>query len=179
MWKATDYGKSLRGPINVGPGGAAAGNGASGGVAIAANGPNSPTILYLAGIRSGSIGGIGFWKSTDGGVSWTNYNVGPAGGRQDLNVPVVDPYDSNHLIIAGHELAAVYQSTDGGVTWTSVTLNAGMNQPGGTAGLTFVNTGDAATTRTTWLWNAPGANGTEGTGRAADWGGNWRKVEGK
>lgn len=175
-WKSTDYGQTFTGPINTGPGGAAAGNGASGGLAIAANGTNPP-ILYKSGIRSGSIGGIGFWRSLDGGVSWTNFNVAPAGGRQDLNVPVVDPYDSNHLILSGHELAAVYQSTDGGMTWASVTLAAGMNEPGGTAGLAFVNTGTAATTRGTWLWIAQGTDGTYGTWRTTNGGTSWAKVE--
>jgi hypothetical protein len=58
-------------------------------LAIARGPDGEPPILYSAGIRGT---GVGFWKSTDGGVSWTKYRVAPDGDRQDFYPPVVDPY---------------------------------------------------------------------------------------
>ncbi|MGI9146782.1 MAG: hypothetical protein ACR2IK_09585 [Chloroflexota bacterium] len=173
IWKSTDYGQTWTGPINTGNGGAGA-NGA-GGIAIAPGGPGAPPILYSAGIRGS---GMGFWRSLDGGVSWTNYNIAPAASdRQDVYPPVVDPYDGTHLIMAAHELNAIYQSTDGGQNWTSVPTSGGMNQPGGTAGVFFINTGNASTTRNTWLWMAQGSGGAYGTWRTSNAGASWTQVD--
>ncbi len=70
VWKSTDYGLTWFGPINTGQGGAGASG--AGGLAIARGPDGQPPILYAAGIRGT---GLGFWKSVDGGVSWTNYRV--------------------------------------------------------------------------------------------------------
>ena len=173
IWKSTDFGQTWTGPINIGTGGAGA-NGA-GGIAIAPGSPGRPPILYSTGIRGT---GFGFWRSLDGGVSWTNYNIASAAsGRQDVYPPVVDPYDGNHLIMAAHELNAMYQSIDGGQNWTSVPLASGMNEPGGTAGVFFINTGVASTTRNTWLWMAQGSGGGFGTWRTTNAGTTWTRVD--
>ena len=172
IWKSTDYGQTWNGPINTGTGGAGA-NGA-GGIAIAPGAPGGPPILYSAAIRGT---GMGFWRSLDGGVSWTNYTVAPAGNRQDVYPPQVDPYDGNHLLMAAHELNASYQSIDGGQNWTSVTQASGMNEPGGTATFFFINTGTAASTRNTWLWMAQGTGGVVGTWRTANAGAGWTRVD--
>jgi hypothetical protein len=66
VWKSVDYGLTWSGPINTGRGGAGASG--AGGLAIARGPDGQPQILYSAGIRGT---GVGFWKSTDGGVSWT------------------------------------------------------------------------------------------------------------
>ena len=155
MWKSTDYGLTWTGPINTGSG--AAGARGAGGLAIAAGPAGQPPILYLATIRASAGGGEGFWKSIDGGVSWTTYNVAPGGSRQDVYPPSVDPSDGNHLIMAAHELNGLYQSIDGGRTWTSIPMNPGMNQNGGTAALFFINTGNPSTTRSTFLYLAQGS----------------------
>ncbi|HLZ29829.1 MAG TPA: sialidase family protein [Chloroflexota bacterium] len=172
IWKSTDFGQTWTGPINTGPGGSGANS--AGGIAIAPGSGSDPPILYSSGIRGS---GTGFWRSTDGGVSWTNSTIGPAGGRQDVYPASVDPYDGAHLIMAAHELNAVYQSVDGGQSWSSVALASGMNQPGGTAGIFFINTGDASTTRNTWLWMAQGSGGSVGTWRTTSGGASWTKVD--
>ena len=100
VWKSVDYGLTWSGPINIGRGGAGASG--AGGLAIARGPDGQPPILYSAGIRGT---GLGFWKSSDGGVSWTNYRVSPARDRQDFYPPVVNPYDPNHLLMAGHHIA--------------------------------------------------------------------------
>jgi hypothetical protein len=62
--------------------------------------------------------GLGFWKSINGGVDWTNYTVplGPS-GFQDWYPAVIDPYTPTHLIMAGHEQNYMIQSFDSGQTW--------------------------------------------------------------
>jgi hypothetical protein len=172
IWKSTDFGQTWSGPINTGGGGAGAKG--AGGIAIAPGPAGQPPILYSAGIRGT---GMGFWKSTDGGVSWTNFNVAPGGSRQDFYPPVVDPYNGNHLLMAGHEMNLLVQSTDGGRTWTNVPLAGGMNQNGGTAAIFFINTGNASTTANTWLWLAQASGGAVGTWRTTNGGASWTRVD--
>ena len=74
VWKSVDYGLTWSGPINAGHGGT--GVSGAGGLAIARGPDGQPPILYSAGIRGT---GLGFWKSTDGGVSWSNHRVAPGG----------------------------------------------------------------------------------------------------
>ena len=173
VWKSTDFGQTWTGPINIGAGGAGA-NGAGGGLAIAPGTNGGPPILYSSGIRGT---GTGFWRSLDAGVSWRNFTVAPARGRQDVYAASVDPYDGNHLVMPAHELNAIYQSTDGGQNWSSVTLDSGMNEPGGTGKIFFINTGNAAMTRTTWIWIAQGDGGAVGTWRTTNAGLSWTKVD--
>jgi hypothetical protein len=84
VWKSVDYGLTWSGPINTGDGGAGASG--AGGLAIARGPDGQPPILYSAGIRGT---GVGFWKSTDGGVSWTNYRVEPGGDRRPSSIPMI------------------------------------------------------------------------------------------
>jgi hypothetical protein len=172
IWKSTDYGQTWTGPINTGSGGQGAKG--AGGIAIAAGASGQPPILYSSGIRGT---GLGFWRSTDGGVSWTNFNVAPGGSRQDFYQPTVDPYNPNHLLMAGHEMNLLVQSTNGGQTWTNIPMTSGMLQNGGTAFIFFVNTGSAATTANTWLYIAQASGGGIGTWRTADGGSTWTKVD--
>jgi len=89
----------------------------------------------------------------------------------------VDPLNGDHVLLAGHEMNLLVQSFDGGRTWTSIPMNAGMNQNGGTAYLFFINTGNAATTATTWLYTGQDTNGTIGTWRTSNGGTSWQKVD--
>jgi hypothetical protein len=173
IWKSTDFGKTWTGPINTGPGGAGA-RGVSG-LAIAKGAEGQPPILYSAGIRGS---GMGFWKSTDGGVSWIYLRVAPGGDRQDFYPPIVDPYDANHLIMAGHEFNMIVESRDGGRTWSSVPMADGMLQGGGSGFLFFIDTGLAETTKKIWLWSAQGTDGSIGTWRTSDGGTLWTRVDG-
>ena len=174
IWKSTDYGLTWTGPINTGTNGAASAA-CSGGITMAPHSNASPPIIYQGCIRGPAIG---FWKSVDGGVSWTNYQV-PASGptRQDYNPPVVDPYDESHLLMTGHEQDHVVESIDGGVTWASVPLAAGMLQNNFSGSIFFIDTGTASTTRGNWLWMGQQSGGIFGTWRTSNSGGTWAQVD--
>jgi hypothetical protein len=125
-------------------------------------------ILYSAGIGGT---GIGFWKSTDGGVSWTNYRVAPGGERQGFYPPVVNPYDPNHLLMTGHQRSLIVQSFDGRRHWSEVAIADGKKHIGGTGFIFFIDTRRAGTTTDTWIWTAEATGGKIGTWRPSDPGG--------
>lgn len=173
VWKSVDYGLTWSGPINTGDGGAGASG--AGGLAIARGPDGQPPILYSAGIRGS---GTGFWKSTDGGANWTNYRVEPGRDRQGFYPPVVNPYDSNHLLMTGHQRSLIVQSFDGGRNWSEVPIADGMKHAGGTAFIFFIDTGLAETTRATWIWIAEASPGRRiGTWRTSDRGRTWKHVD--
>ena len=82
--------------------------------------PNDSNRIYL-GSRSG-----GFWKTIDGGDSWTNttdflYAAG-------VNTIAVSPNNPNHVLINVRNsnngvTHGIYQSTDGGETWNITNFN--------------------------------------------------------
>ncbi len=172
IWKSTDYGQTWHGPINTGAGGAMVTD-CAGTITLAPNGTGGSPIVYLTCIRGS---GDGFWASLNGGTDFTRYVV-PGPQFQDFYPPVVDPYDAQHILMAGHGVDLLFQSVDGGKTWTSVNLDPGMAEKGGTGGIYFINKGDAATTRTTWLWMAAQSGGKVGTWRTSDGGATWTRVD--
>jgi hypothetical protein len=176
VWKSTDYGQTWKGPINTGKNGSTVTD-CAGGVTVAPVNGSTPPIIYVSCIRGAAIG---FWSSTNGGVDWTTYNVAPAmpgASGQQFYPPVVDPYDSNHVLMVAHTFNLLLESTNGGKDFVAVHTEAGMKMPdGATGGIDFINTGDATTTRSTWLWLAvEGSN--VGTWRTTNSGQNWTKVE--
>jgi hypothetical protein len=99
VWKSVDYGLTWFGPINTGEPGPAEREG------------SLLREVRMDNLQSFIRGtGLGFWKSTDGGVSWTDYRVAPVGDRQRFYPPVVDPYDPNHLLMTGHQSSLIVQS---------------------------------------------------------------------
>jgi len=188
IWKSTDYGATWTGPINRGANAAAVSD-CVGGITVLSSGKNvmggngastkdgdgPPTPTMYQGCIAGS--GEGFWKSVDGGVNWTKHFVAPGLIRQDYYAPLVDPYDGNHLIMAGHEQDSIVESVDGGQAWTAVPLDIGMLTNGRTGFVFFINTGNAATTRGTWLWIGEQNGGLNGTWRTANGGATWVQVD--
>ncbi len=159
------------GPINTGTNGAAVGD-CSGGVTLSPNNAAPAAILYETCIRGA---GLGFWKSVDGGVNWTQYPITPT-TRQDYFGPVIDPYDQTHLLLIGHEFDSIVESLDGGQTWASVPLAAGMLTTNQSGSVSFINTGNASSTRSTWLFVA--RSGGFGTWRTSNSGAAWVQVDG-
>jgi photosystem II stability/assembly factor-like uncharacterized protein len=158
--------------INTGHGGTGASG--AGGLAIARGPDGQPPVLYSVGIRGT---GVGFWKSTDGGVSWTNYRVAPGGDRQDFYPPVVNPYDPNHLLMTGHHSSLIVQSLDGGLSWSQVPIADGMKHGSGTGFIFFIDTDRAETTTDTWIWTAEATGRKIGTWRTSDRGRTWTQAD--
>ena len=114
VWKSVDFGQTWKGPINTGNNGTTVGD-CAGAITIPPNDVATPPTLFASCIRGA---GIGFWRSTNGGVDWTRYTVAPAANNQQFYPPVVDPYDPKHLLMTGHGFDLLAQSVDGGQTWS-------------------------------------------------------------
>jgi fibronectin type 3 domain-containing protein len=189
IWKSTDFGATWTGPINAGKNATTVSD-CVGGITVSPSGgggpgggdgpptkdrDNNPPTMYQGCIQGS---GEGFWRSVDGGVNWTKVFVAPGGvARQDYYAPLVDPYDENHLIMVGHEHDSIVQSVDGGQRWTAVPLDNGMLTNGRTGFVFFINTGNAGTTRGTWLWIGEQNGGLNGTWRTANSGAAWVQVD--
>jgi hypothetical protein len=175
VWKSSDYGLSWQ-HVNTGQNGSTLDD-CAGDMKIAPHAAGTPATLYVSCIRG--AGWPGFWVSTNGGVDWSVTQVTAGGSSVGYYAPAVDPYDANHLLMAGHGVDVLLQSSDGGQTWSSVPLAAGMiDNSGATYGVYFIDTGDARTTRNTWLvcvpampgtWRTENGGGTSGEG--------WTQVE--
>lgn len=177
IWESTDYGATWgTGPVNTGTNGTTAGD-CAGGITLQTNGAGNAPTIFEACIRGA---GTGLWKSGDGGVDWSNItpsNV-PA-GRDDLYPPVIDPYNRNYMLIAGHEENFLDQGffTGGVWTWTQVTEDSGMIDPNdGTAYIFYLDTGSASTTKNTWLY-VNQQYGPVGTWTTSNGGSSWTKTD--
>lgn len=78
--------------------------------------PVNPDIIYLGtGDRdSGDAPGMGVYKSTDGGVTWTAMNTGM--GNVTVGAMVMNPNDPNTIIAATS--GGIYKTTNGGSSWS-------------------------------------------------------------
>jgi len=172
IWKSTDYGTTWTGPINTGTNATLVSD-CSGGLSVSPNSTASVPTIYQSCIRGN---GVGFWRSTDGGVNWTRIVVTPT-SRQDYYPPVVDPYDDKHLLMSGHEFDSIVESVDGGLNWSSASLASGMLQISLNPAIFFLNTGNSETTRKTWLWIGDQDAGATGTWRTVNGGAGWVQVD--
>ena len=104
--------------------------GSIGAIAVA---PSNANIIYVGtgepDIRSQHSYGIGMFKSTDAGKTWTH--IGLEATRQIGRV-VVDPANANRVYVAAlgnvygpNPDRGVYRSTDGGTTWKKVLFKTG------------------------------------------------------
>jgi len=103
--------------------------------------PNNSNIVYVGtgeeDFAIDSYYGAGVLKSTDGGVTWTQY-CGPFCGPENVNdygdpgayigSIAVDPTNSQNILAAVELWGAhgVYQSTNGGQTWALVSTDGGI-----------------------------------------------------
>ncbi len=93
--------------------------------------PRDPDLLYAgtgeANLSLDSYGGVGVYRTTDGGETWhLHASCERAGVPRHIGALVVDPFDSRHLALGGvgfgaaspeHDEGGLYRSFDGGVTW--------------------------------------------------------------
>src|SRR5262249_7137625 len=108
--------------------------------------PADPDIVYVAVAGSGvnGVGGnTGVWKSTDGGLTWTNTTTGISTSSAFTDVEL-DPSDPQIVYAAvgtirGAAANGVYKSTDGGATW-SVAGNFPMSVRDGRITITIAPT---------------------------------------
>lgn len=141
VWKSTDYGLTFK-KISTGMNGANLDGGRPWTAVIdnnTARDASTPPTMYTA---NGYGPALGVYKSTDGGVNWTIYAAG-----MDVYSFDMDPYDNKHLITGMHESDGLRESTDGGVNWKTIATQGG----GKSIFPYFMDTGDPATTRKTWL----------------------------
>ena len=78
--------------------------------------PTNPSILLAA-------ASDGIWRTTDGGVTWTNETAGSGFYFMDLQFNPVNP---NIVYAASAGNAQIFTSNDGGVNWTQVTTFTGI-----------------------------------------------------
>ena len=117
VWRTDDAGRTWAPIFDSGP------VGSIGALAVA---PSAPGTLYVgtgeADMRSDIAQGVGLFKSTDGGRSWTSIGLSDT---QAIAQILVDPRDPNVVLVAalGHPYGpnperGVFRSADGGQTWT-------------------------------------------------------------
>ena len=113
VWKTTDAGGTWRTLFTF------ENSMAIGAIAVA---PSNPQVIYAATGEDTpgygpSYGGVGIYRSLDGGSTWANVAAAwQVGGR--CNRLVVDPTNSAVLYVAGDQ--GVVRSTDSGATWANV-----------------------------------------------------------
>jgi hypothetical protein len=124
VWKTSDGGASWAPLSDLLP---------SIGIGSMAMDPKDPNTLYAGtgeyytGSATGnSIRGLGIFKSTDGGASWTQLrNTGSNASFYYVNKIVVSPNDSNRVYAA--TWTGVWLSSDAGATWRNALNRFGPN----------------------------------------------------
>jgi photosystem II stability/assembly factor-like uncharacterized protein len=119
VWASDDLGKTWQAIFENMP------STAIGDIAVA---PSDPNTIWVgtgeANIFRASMPGVGIYKSTDAGKTWTHMGLTDT---QTIARIVVHPTDPNIVYVAatGHEwtdnaMRGVFKTTDGGKTWTKV-----------------------------------------------------------
>ena len=118
IWKTTNSGE-LWTKVNTGANGDNLDSGRNWTLAVD---PSDPNTLYTV---AGYGGAQGIWKSTNGGVDWTQMMSQDltSSTSADIYSIAIDPRDSQHLLVGFHSPwqgsgnAGVLESRDGGRTW--------------------------------------------------------------
>ena len=121
--------------------------------------PGNPSVLYAgtgeANLSADSYAGDGVYRSTNSGQSWRRWAAPAQGIPRRIGSIAVDPFDSNHVLVAGigygrvsadDDFGGLLVTRDGGATWArevfvstmSVVYNVGevdVGDSGATSGL--------------------------------------------
>src|SRR5579883_1857658 len=164
--------------------------GSIGAIAVA---PSNPDIVYVGtgepSIRSQHSYGIGMFKSTDAGRTWTHIGLE---GTSQIGRVAVDPTNPNRVYVAalGHVYEAnpdrgVYRSTDGGATWKKVLFNSKDPNNVGAIDLAIdpknprvIYASLWATRRPPWSVYAPSNMPGGGLYKSTDGGDTWKQLTG-
>ena len=164
--------------------------GSIGAIAVA---PSDPNIVYVGtgepDVRAQISYGIGMFKSTDAGKTWTH--IGLEKTRRIGRI-VVDPNNPNRVYVAalGHIYDAnpergVYRSTDGGAHWKKILVNASDPDNVGAIDLAIDPKNPRvlyaslwATRRPPWSVYAPSYMPGSGLYKSTDGGDHWTKLAG-
>ena len=164
--------------------------GSIGAIAVA---PSDPNIVYVGtgepDIRSQHSYGIGVFKSTDAGKTWTH--IGLENTRQIGRI-AVDPSDPNLIYVAalGHVYDAnpdrgLYRSIHGGAHWKKILWSAKYPDDVGAVDVTVdpthprvLYTSLWATRRPPWAVYAPSNMPGSGLYKSTDGGDNWQQLTG-
>jgi photosystem II stability/assembly factor-like uncharacterized protein len=150
-----------------------------GGRTVAVTGDyNDPRLFYF-----GAVNG-GVWKTTNGGVSWSNISDGKVqGGAPEISsvgAIAVAPSDPNVIYVGTGESGlredltygtGVYRSTDAGETWHHVGLTETQQ-----IGDVVIDPRDADRVFVAAMGHAFGPNAERGVFRTTDGGKSWKKV---
>jgi len=99
-----------------------------GGRIVLAMAPSSPSTIYASVEDIATSGVLGFFKTTNGGTSWTQLETTPDYCTPQCwydNVVAVEPGNPNVVYAGGAFETTLVRSTDGGSTWT--TLQSAQN----------------------------------------------------
>lgn len=178
VWKTTDYGRTWKPIFDGQP------TGSIGAIAIA---PSNADVIYVGsgeGLHRPDLStGMGMFKSSDGGKTWTHLGL-----RDTQQIPqvIVDPTNANRLFVAalGHpygpnEERGIFRSLDGGQSFQKV-----LYKDENTGGVDLAFDPSNANTVYAVLWEerqAPWENGVfTGPGSAVykstDGGTTWRQI---
>jgi len=123
VWKTKDGGQSWTPMADLLP---------SIGISAMALDPKNPDILYAgtgeyytSSTLGNSIRGLGIFKSTDGGETWSRLSLIGTTSYFYINDIVVSPNDSRRIYVA--HWGGVSRSVDGGATWVPVVSRASPN----------------------------------------------------
>jgi len=139
--------------------------------------PVDPNIIYT----NSGYGSNGLFKSTDGGVNWTDIwsresqpELAKAFTYNFANVIAIDPFDHEHVLLTFHEpclaphpSTCIVETNDGGSSWRILDGEPSWNGAEGQV-IFFMENSDA------WLWGSQNS----GFWRSEDAGKSWTEIEG-